>query len=293
MKQMTDTIAPSRSARQRSWAELAAFLVTIAMVAAPAAHAEDTLAEIKQKGYIEIGIGAGGFPYAAVAEDGKAIGAAPEISIAVLKLMGITDVRPQVVDWGALVPGLLAKRFDLVSTGMFMIAQRCEAVLFSQPDTCSVQAFMVPKGNPQNLYTFQDIAANPAIKVTMAPGSNEVRVAKEAGIPDDQMVTNTDVQSRLKLLQTGRVNVWVDPSDTFAALQNKDPNFEVVPIKDAPVSCAGAAFRKEDAAFRDAYNEALAKVKESGEFDTILTRYGFPADLAKQATTEQMCNAPN
>ena len=281
------------SAKKWFFQGIAGALTVVVLTLPAAAQAQDTLAEVKEQGYVDIGIGAGGFPYAAVAEDGKPIGAAPEISIAALKLMGITDVRPQVVDWGALVPGLLAGRFDLVSTGMFMNPQRCEAVLFSEPDTCSVQAFMVPKGNPQNLHTFEDIAADPTIRVTMAPGSNEVTVAKAAGVADEQMVTNTDAQSRLKLLQSGRVTVWVDPSDTFAALQNKDENFEVVPIKDASISCAGAAFRKEDASFRVAYNEALAQVKESGEFDKILTKYGFPADIAKTATAEQLCGPAN
>lgn len=269
---------------------LAGMVLALGIGAVPA-KAQDTLAEIQKRGYVEIGIGAGGFPYAAVSEDGKPIGAAPEISIAALKLMGITDVRPQVVDWGALIPGLQAKRFDLVSTGMFMNPKRCQAVLFSKPDTCSVQAFMVPKGNPLNLHSLKDVAAHPEIKITMAPGSNEVRVAKEAGVSEDQMVTNTDVQSRLKLLQSGRVNVWIDPSDTFAALQNKDPNLEVVPMEGAEVACAGAAFRMNDTAFRDAYDAALTKVQELGEFSRILTKYGFPADIALKASTEQLCKA--
>jgi polar amino acid transport system substrate-binding protein len=269
---------------------LAGLVLALGIGAVPA-KAQDTLAEIQKRGYVEIGIGAGGFPYAAVSEDGRPIGAAPEISIAALKLMGITDVRPQVVDWGALIPGLQAKRFDLVSTGMFMNAKRCQAVLFSKPDTCSVQAFMVPKGNPLNLHSLKDVADHPEIKITMAPGSNEVRVAKEAGVSEDQMVTNTDVQSRLKLLQSGRVNVWIDPSDTFAALQNKGPDLEVVPMEGAEVACAGAAFRMNDTAFRDAYDAALTKVQESGEFSRILTKYGFPADIALKASTEQLCRA--
>jgi polar amino acid transport system substrate-binding protein len=287
-----DKVATFRRLR-RSAGILTCLAVALGFSAMTAAKAQDTLAEIQKRGYVEIGIGAGGFPYAAVSPEGKPIGAAPEISIAALKLMGITDVRPQVVDWGALIPGLQAKRFDLVSTGMFMNPQRCQAVLFSKPDTCSVQAFMVPKGNPLNLHTLKDVAARSDIKITMAPGSNEVRAAKAAGIAENQMVTNTDVQSRLKLLQSGRVNVWIDPSDTFAALQNKDENLEVVPIEGAQVSCAGAAFRKEDASFRDAYDAALSKVQESGEFSRILTHYGFPVDIALKADTAQLCSASN
>jgi len=257
------------------------------------ASAEETLQDVLKKGYVDLGIGAGGFPYAAVSPEGKPIGAAPEISIAALKVMGITDVRPQVVDWGALIPGLIAGRYDLVSTGLFMNGERCQAVLFSQPDTCSTQAFLVPKGNPKNLRKFADLSADKSLKVTMAPGSNEVRLAKEAGVSDEQMLTNTDVQSRLKLLETGRVDVWVDPSDTFSALEGISDKFDTVQVEGAPVACAGAVFRKDSASFRDAYDEALSKVKESGEFDTILKKYGFPADLAKQQNRDALCGMKN
>ncbi|WP_263147455.1 ectoine/hydroxyectoine ABC transporter substrate-binding protein EhuB [Pseudomonas sp. RIT-PI-AD] len=269
---------------------LASLMSAAVLLGATAGAARaDTLADIQKKGYVEIGIGSGGFPYAGVGADGKPTGAAPEISIAALKSMGITDVRPRVVDWGALIPGLQARRFDLVSTGMFMNKQRCSAVLFSQPDTCSAQTFMVPKGNPDKLHSFADVAANPALKITMAPGSMEVKAAKAAGVKDDQMLTNSDVQSKLKLLQSGRVNVWVDPSDTFSALGEQAAGFEVVAVEGAAVQCAGAVFRKADAAFRDAYDQALETLKASGEFQAALERYGFPVEPALQASRDEMC----
>lgn len=263
----------------------AALLVGAALGSAQA----DTLDDIRKKGYVEIGIGAGGFPYAGVGADGKPIGAAPEISMAALERMGITDVRVRVVDWGALIPGLQARRFDLVSTGMFMNKQRCAAVLFSQPDTCSAQTFMVPKGNPAKLTSFADVAANPRLKITMAPGSMEVRAARAAGVKDAQMLTNSDVQSKLKLLQSGRVDVWVDPSDTFSALGEQTAGFDIVAVEGAAVQCAGAAFRKADAAFRDTYDQALEQLKASGEFQATLERYGFPVEPALQASRDDMC----
>ncbi|WP_178106737.1 ectoine/hydroxyectoine ABC transporter substrate-binding protein EhuB [Pseudomonas mangiferae] len=269
---------------------LASLMAAVVLTGAVLGSARaDTLADVQKKGYVEIGIGSGGFPYAGVGADGKPTGAAPDISIAALKRMGINDVRARVVDWGALIPGLQARRFDLVSTGMFMNKQRCAAVLFSQPDTCSAQTFMVPKGNPKKLHSFADVAADPALKITMAPGSMEVRAAKAAGVKDAQMLTNSDVQSKLKLLQSGRVDVWVDPSDTFSALGEQSAGFDVVAVDGAVVQCAGAVFRKADVSFRDAYDQALEQLKASGEFQASLTRYGFPVEPALQASRDEMC----
>ena len=61
------------------------------------------------------------------------------------------------------------------------------------------------------------------------------------------------------------------------------------PVVGAPVYCDGAAFRKEDAALRDAFDVELAKMKESGEFAAIIEPYGFSADAAKSTSRAELC----
>ena len=271
---------------------LGAVVALLAVASVETASAESTLEKVREQGYVEIGIGEG-FPYAGLSPEGEAIGAAPELAAAVLRQMGIPEVRPNLVDWGALIPGLLASRFDIVTTGMFMNPERCEAVLFSQPDTCSLEGFMVAKGNPLGITTYADVAANPDVMIGFTAGSFQEQLARDAGVDPARFVTAPDTQSRFKLLQTGRIQVWADPSDTLFSLQNPDPNFEVVFVEDLPPSCAGAAFRPEDQDFRDAYDAALKELQASGEFDAILTKYGFPAEAAREATREQLCGQPN
>jgi len=271
---------------------LGAAIALISIASFGAASADSTLDKVREQGYVEIGIGEG-FPYAGLNPEGEAIGAAPELAAAVLRQMGIAEVRPNLVDWGALIPGLLANRFDIVTTGMFMNAERCEAVLFSQPDTCSLEGFMVEKGNPLGLKTYEDVAANPDVMIGFTAGSFQEQLARDAGIDPERFVTAPDTQSRFKLLQTGRIQVWADPSDTLLSLQNPDPNFEVVFVEGMAPSCAGAAFRQEDQEFRDAYDAALKELQASGEFDAILTKYGFPAEVARETTREQLCGQPN
>ncbi len=102
--------------------------------------------------------------------------------------------------------------------------------------------------------------------------------------------------SGIKMLQSGRIDAYGLPSLSIQDLLNKadDPNLEMVaPLEDTEISCAGAGFRKSDVELRDAYDEALRELKESGEFASIIEPFGFSADLAMQANREELCGGPN
>ena len=61
-------------------------------------------------------------------------------------------------EFGSLIPGLNSQQFDVVSAGMYINPSRCEQVLFSDPEYQMLDAFIVRKGNPKNLHTYEDIA---------------------------------------------------------------------------------------------------------------------------------------
>ena len=59
-------------------------------------------------------------------------------------------------DWGGLIPGLNAKRYDLVSAGMSITPERCEQAAFSTPEINYTTALMVKPGNPMHLLSNMD-----------------------------------------------------------------------------------------------------------------------------------------
>jgi len=191
-----------------------------------------------------------------------------------------------------MIPGLQARRFDAVTAGLFMKPERCAAVVYSEPVLCDAEAFALKKGNPKNLKSFQDIAANPDVKIGAPGGGTEEKLALEAGVPRDRVIVVPDGQSGLKMLQDGRIDVYSLPVLSINALvtQAKDPSLEVVaPVVGAPVYCDGAAFRKGDEALRDAFDVKLAELKKSGEFAKIIEPYGFSAAAAMSTSREKLC----
>jgi polar amino acid transport system substrate-binding protein len=259
------------------------------------AFAEDTLDKIKKRGHIIIGF-ANAPPWSEMTPEGKIQGATPEIGIAVLKRLGIQKVEAKISEFGALIPGLIAGRFDILTAGLLMNPARCEAVLYSEPDICATESFAVKTGNPFGLKSYEDVAKNKKVRIGVCGGCVQEGYARDAGIPSDRIVTIPDEQSAIKMLQAGRIDVYGYNTLSIVTLlrKAKDPNLEMVgPLEGIPIICAGACFRKSDRSFRDAYDKELRKLKESGEFDVIITKYGMSAKAARMVSRKELCGGEN
>ncbi|SLN62234.1 ectoine/hydroxyectoine ABC transporter substrate-binding protein EhuB [Oceanibacterium hippocampi] len=271
----------------------AGFAIGLTMLSG-AALAEGELDRLRDQGFARIAI-ANEPPWTEVKPDGKVTGAGPEVARAILKKLGVDDIVASISEYGAMIPGLQAKRFDMVAAGLFIKPERCAAVLFSQPDLCDAESFAVKKGNPMGIKSFEDVATKGA-SVGVVGGGTEEKLAIEAGVPRDKVIVVPDPQSGIKMLQAGRIDVYALPVLSISDLLKKadDPELEMfAPVAGTPIFCAGVAFPKGAEALRDAYDVELAKMKENGEFAAIVEPWGYSAEAAKQQNRETLCGGPN
>ncbi len=270
----------------------ASLAATAVAVSGAPTYAQDALQKLKDQGFARIAI-ANEPPYTAVAADGSVSGAAPDVAKAVFAKMGIPDVVASISEYGAMIPGLQAGRFDAVTAGLFMKPQRCNAIAYSEPVLCDAEAFAVKKGNPMKLTSYKAIADGEA-KIGAPGGGTEERLALEAGVPRDRVIVVPDAQSGVTMLQQGRIDVYALPVLSINSLMKKanDPSLEVVaPVENTKISCDGAAFAKNNTDLRDAFDKELAAMKESGEFAKIIEPYGFSAKAAMATSREKLCSA--
>ena len=47
--------------------------------------------------------------------------------------LGVKKVDAVLTEWGALIPGLKAGRFDVIAAGMYITPERCKQVAFADP----------------------------------------------------------------------------------------------------------------------------------------------------------------
>lgn len=230
-------------------------------------------------------------PYTQLQPNGEITGVAPDVAKAVLQRMGVTNVNGITTDYDSMIPGLDAGRWDIVAAGLFMDKSRCAKVLYTTPDIVSTESFALPPGNPKNIKTFGDVKNNPDITIAALAGSYELKTATSLGIPADRIQTYPRAPEGLQALNDGRVDALLLPTLTLEALKEQQGGDFVItePLDDFPTTGSGAAFRKSDKEFFNKYNSEMKAFKQTEEYAAILDKWGFSAEAARKATTEQLC----
>ena len=215
------------------------------------------------------------------------------IALGVLGKMGITNIEPVVTDWGGLIPGLNANRFDVITGGMYILGSRCENVDFSEPIGVFGDAFIVAGGNPKGIQTYEDIRDKGAILVTGA-GYNIVEVAKREGIADDNVMQVPGPTEILAAVRAGRADAGGVTFFTARVLAEQaggeiditDPSL----LPEWTLSWVGIGFRKDDDEFRGAFNAALKEYLGTEEMLAGVAEYGYTEQqLPGDVTMEYAC----
>lgn len=165
----------------------------------------DALARAQAEGKIVVGF-ADEKPFAYRDENGELRGEAISIAKAVFERLGIAEMEGQLVDFGQLIPGLQAGRFDVVTAGMYITPERCEQVIFAEPEYSIGEALAVAAGNPLDLHSYEDIAANPDAKIAVMTGGIEIQYLRSVGVKDEQIMEFPEQASVINAVQTGRAD---------------------------------------------------------------------------------------
>jgi polar amino acid transport system substrate-binding protein len=261
-------------------------------------HSQDAFKRSKEEGVVTIGF-ANEKPYAYKDETGKVTGEAVEVARSIFKKMGINKIEPVLVDFGSLIPGLKSGRFDVITAGMYITPARCKEVVFADPEYRIGEAIAVKKGNPKNLHSYEDIAANPQVKVAVMKGAIEVSYLQKLGVKDNQIIIVPDQPSAISALESGRVDTATMTGPSLRAVLESTGAQDIVVVNDfkqpivdgkSVLGYGAAAFRKEDKKFRDAFNQGLEEMKKSGTLLNVLKPFGFTEDnLPGDKTADELC----
>lgn len=239
-----------------------------------------TLDELRDQG-IRIAI-ADEEPYGYMDENGNARGPGPEVARHVLAEIGIDDIEWVVTSFGDLIPGLQEGRFDMAAAEMAVLPERCEKVIYSEPNTTYGEGLLVPAGNPHGLRYYSEFAQRNELKVAIQGGANQRGFLEALGVPDEKIVPIETNEDAIEAITSGEVDAYAATSLTVAGLAERsdavEPAFDFVdPVIDGKeVRGWGAfAFNKESEALRNAVNEVLVPYKFTDEWEEILLSYGF------------------
>lgn len=269
------------------------------LATAPTVPGETTLDRIRREGVVRVGY-ANEAPYAYMdTAAGRLTGEAPEILRVIMDRLGVAEVEGVLTEFGSLIPGLKARRFDVIAAGMYITPERCGQIAFSNPSYVIGEAFVVPKGNPLHLHSFEDVAGHATAKLGVMAGAVEHGYARDIGVPENRIVVFPDNISGLDGVRAGRVDAFAATSLTVNDMLTKANDGRVEraepftdPVIDGEsIKGYGAfGFHIEDAELREAFNNELATFIGSPEHLELVAPFGFTeVNIPRGITAADLC----
>ncbi|MEJ2046188.1 MAG: transporter substrate-binding domain-containing protein [Reinekea sp.] len=229
--------------------------------------------EAKDWSVIRAGVDAPYPPFEYKAPDGTMTGFEIEVGNLVCQEITGKDCDWVIQAWDGIIPGLLARKYDMIFSSMSINEERQKRVLFSEPYYNTPSAFFTATGFDPDAAKGKTVGVQRAtIQDTYLTEFYTSSTIKRYTTADDMVVD----------LKGGRLDaIFVDAPVGMEMLEGTEFK-QVGNVIKEPVRIfgegVGAAFRKRDKELADKVSAALKKIKASGQYDDIMNRY-FDFDI--------------
>ncbi|MFW7379797.1 MAG: transporter substrate-binding domain-containing protein [Oligoflexus sp.] len=126
-----------------------------------------SLKEIKKRGHLTVACEPGFLPFEMLTQKGEFVGFDIEMMRAFAKDIGV-EAKFISTKWDGIIPGLMAKKYDVIVSGMTITPERARAVLFSEPYYNAGLKIMIKKdliGKIKSLQELDDPKYTVAVKL--------------------------------------------------------------------------------------------------------------------------------
>ena len=191
------------------------------------------------------------------------------------KLTGFEVELAEAMCRDGMIPGLLARKFDLIMSSMSITPERAERVLFSEPYYNTPGGWFARDGFSTDV-TDMDAMKGKVVGVQRGTTMDTYVTENMGGIVTIKRYTTAD--DMVLDLEGERLDVvFVDYPVGEQTILSKDGFKEVSePVKLG--EGVGVAMRKRDKELAEEVNAALATLKENGTYDKIMKKY-FKYDI--------------
>ena len=223
------------------------------------------------KSYIN-GIDANNPPFTYIDEkNGKPAGFDVEALDWIASTMGF-QVKHMPVAWDAVISTLLARKIDMVCSGMTITPERARLVAFSNPYWKAYNVFVVPQDSDLTVAAI----LTEKLKIGGQRGTSEaialVKMQKEQHLRFDMRLYDSGFLM-IEDLINGRIHAaLLDSQPAQDAIAQGKP-VRIAGIHGTPVNY-GVAFRTEDTALRKLVNEGYAKLMADPFWKQLQQQYG-------------------
>ena len=215
-------------------------------------------------------------PFDYIDENGKITGFNIEITKALCEKANLKCIF-QTTDFDALIPSLLSRKIDVISSSLMMTEKRKKQIAFSD-EIFATQSRLITKKGTNIMPT---IASLKGKRVGIEQGTSQEHFANEVWRPNG--VTIVPYQNQLQVfsdLAAGRLDAALQDEVTGSYAFLKQPQgkgfiFAGDALTDKKYFDVGVGlgFRKKDNELREAFNHALVKILADGTYQKINDKY--------------------
>ena len=198
---------------------------------------------------------------------------------AVAKEMG-RDIQINNIPFSGIIPIIQQGDMDIAVAGMTMTQERAEKVLFAAPFYESKLVILAPNGS--GIASIDDLQGK---TVAVQMGTTGAGYAENKGLAIKQFDHNSELIMDLQVggSQAGILDKPV--ADYFLAQEGKG-KYEIVDIPDTKSEYLAFAMNKNNKELQKEVNAAIAKLKETGEFQKLYQKW-FNTDAPNLPATAE------
>lgn len=261
---------------------LIGWLLSVVMVVsfAGTAAAEDTLQEIMKRGTLLVGLEAGYMPFEMRSKKGDIVGFDVDITAEMAKAMGV-KVKYVNTNWDGIIPALMTKKFDLISSGMTITQSRNLKVNFASPYITVGQTILLNKKLEGKITSYKQLN-NPKYTIASKLGTTGEQAVKRM-IPRAKYLSYETEQEGFQELLNDRIDAFVYDLPFNAIMASSKGKNKVIHL-DQPFTFEplGWAIRKGDADFLNWVNNFMFQIRNDGTYNRIYAKWFQSADWLEE-----------
>ncbi|MCX2862920.1 transporter substrate-binding domain-containing protein [Paucibacter sp. PLA-PC-4] len=268
-------------ALSRTWF-VGGFCMLVLLGAWWALQGDGSLARVQRAGVLRIGYAVEA-PYAMLGDDGAVLGEAPTVARLVAQDLGLPRIEWVRSSFDELIPGLQARRFDVVAAGMFVTPERARRVLYSDPSVRVLPGLLVRRGNPHGLRSEADLRDSRSARVAVLQGSVEAARLRQLGLTATRLIEYDTASAAHAALLADRVQALCLSFPTVRHLAAQRPeDLQALRLRQEPgapaLAYAAFQFHLQDLTLQQNWMAAQAALMGSPRHLRAIEPYGFSAE---------------